>query len=124
MVVAQGGEPAAFDDSRCLPQAALRVPFVASSDGYLQQLDALTVANASIALGAGRERKGDPVDLAVGIELEAKVGSSVRKGDPIAIIHANDAGRADAAKRLLEQAISISATHVEPPPLILERLTA
>ena len=41
-------------------------------DGYIERIDALDVARASTLLGAGRERKGEPIDLAVGVVLEAK----------------------------------------------------
>jgi pyrimidine-nucleoside phosphorylase len=123
MVVAQGGDPAAFDDRAVLPRASLQMPFPAASDGFLARLDALTVAHASIALGAGRERKGDQIDLAVGIELHAKVGDAVVRGQPIATIHASDAARCAQAERLMAEAVSISASSVGAPPLILERIS-
>src|SRR5579859_2181239 len=77
MVEAQGGDARAFDDRSRLPTAGLRQPVLAEADGYVSRLDAMTVARASIVLGAGRERKGDAIDLAVGIYLEAKIGERV-----------------------------------------------
>jgi thymidine phosphorylase len=94
----------------------------AEADGYLSRLDALTIANASTLLGAGRERKGDPIDLAVGITLQAKVGDRVAGGEPIAVLHANDDARLQQAERVLKTAIQLSAAPVQPPALILERL--
>jgi pyrimidine-nucleoside phosphorylase len=123
MVVAQGGDAGAFDDLSKLPAARVRTPCVAEMSGYLGRLDALSVAKAAILLGAGRERKGDPIDLAVGIELRAKIGDEVRSGDAIAMIHANDEARAERAKALLREAVAISGERVEPPPLILERIS-
>jgi pyrimidine-nucleoside phosphorylase len=123
MVVAQRGDTRAFDDLERLPRSALQLPFVAASDGYVARLDALTVARASIVLGAGRERKGEPIDLAVGVELHAKVGDAVARGQPIATLHANNAARADEANRLLDQAITISTEPVQAGPLILERIS-
>ncbi len=122
MVVAQGGHPAAFDDCARLPTARLRHEVVAQNDGYLSNLDALTVARASIVLGAGREKKGDSIDLAVGVELLAKVGDRVKRGQPLAVLHLNDATYTDQAERLMQEAIGISDTAVDRPPLILERL--
>jgi pyrimidine-nucleoside phosphorylase len=122
MVLAQGGDPAAFDDRACLPTATLRQSVIAPCDGYLAQLDALTVARASIALGAGRERKGDPIDLAVGVELLAKVGDEVARGEPLAVLHANDATRLPDAERLIHEAIAVSDMEVAAPPLILDRI--
>jgi pyrimidine-nucleoside phosphorylase len=124
MVVAQGGDPGAFDDREQLPRATLQHAVVASQAGYLARLDALTVARASIALGAGRERKGDPIDLAVGVALEAKVGDRVERGQPLAVLHANDAARLPEAERLVLEAVQISEAPVASPPLILERLAS
>ena len=88
----------------------------------MSRLDALSVARASIALGAGRERKGDPIDLAVGVVLYAKLGDHVSRGQPMAMLHANDEARLGEAERVLRSAMSLSRAAVEPPQVILERL--
>jgi thymidine phosphorylase len=56
--------------------------------------------------------------------LEAKVGDRVGRGQPIAVLHANDESRLEEAERTLRSAIALSPTAVEPTPLILERLAA
>jgi thymidine phosphorylase len=124
MVVAQGGDPAAFEDRSRLPTASLQTPVVASTGGFVARLDALTVARAGIALGAGRERKGDPIDLSVGVALQVKLGDQVERGQTLAVLHANDAARLPEAERLLREAVTIGATAVAAPPLILERISA
>jgi thymidine phosphorylase len=55
--------------------------------------------------------------------LHARIGDEVKRGQPLATIHAGDATRSKQASDLLREAISISATHVEPSPLILERIS-
>jgi pyrimidine-nucleoside phosphorylase len=85
-------------------------------------MDALTVARASIALGAGRERKGEPIDLAVGVVLHAKVGARVARGEPLATLHANDRQRLENAARLFRASLAYSPEPVPAPPLILSRL--
>jgi pyrimidine-nucleoside phosphorylase len=124
MVEAQGGAAAAFDDLSRLPSARFQEPLLAESDGYVARLDALTVARASNLLGAGRERKGDPVDLAVGVVLEAKIGDRVERGQPLLVVHANDSHRLDEAQRLLLTGIELSPRPVQAPPLILRRVSA
>ena len=124
MIGAQGGDTRAFDDRSQLPSARLQQTVTASADGYVSKLDALTIAHASMLLGAGRERKGDPIDLAVGIVLQSKLGDGVRRGQPLAIIHANDPTRLEQAERIVEKAVEVSTEQVAPPPLILERLQA
>lgn len=122
MVEAQGGDTRAFHDRDVLPRAARRVPLLAKRDGVLARLDALSVARASILLGAGREKKGEAIDLAVGVELCAKVGDAVSRGEPLAYLHANDEGRLPEAEAALRQAVELSDAPVAPPPLILHRI--
>jgi pyrimidine-nucleoside phosphorylase len=122
MIEAQGGDTAAFDDRRKLPRAGLQRPVAAETDGYVSRFDALTVAHASTILGAGRERKDDPIDLSVGVMVEARVGDQVARGQPLATLYANDESRLAEAARVLRGAIDLSPTRVKPPPLILERL--
>jgi pyrimidine-nucleoside phosphorylase len=122
MIEAQGGDSAAFDDRARLPTARFQRPILAEEDGYLARLDALGVAHASIALGAGRERKGEPIDLAVGVVLNAKLGDAVSRGQPVAVLHANDEARLVDAERVLRGAFAFSSAAVVPPPVILERL--
>ncbi|MGI9144996.1 MAG: thymidine phosphorylase [Chloroflexota bacterium] len=124
MVVAQGGDAASFDDRARLPTARIQRQLLAEEDGYLAKLDALGVARASIALGAGRERKGEPIDLAVGVLLNAKVADFVHRGQSIATLHANDETRLPDAERALRSAMVLSPTAVEAPRVILERLAA
>ncbi len=122
MVEVQGGDTRAFDDRSSLPTARLCEPVNAPSSGYLARLDALGVARVATLLGAGREKKGDPIDLAVGLVLEAKVGDAVRAGQPLAFLHANDEARLTAAREAFLLAVDITPSPVAAPPLILERI--
>jgi pyrimidine-nucleoside phosphorylase len=124
MVRAQGGDTSSFDDPTRLPSASIQEPVLAQHAGYVARLDALTIARASNRLGAGRERKGDPIDLAVGIVLHARVGEQIEPGQPLLTIHANDARRLEDARRLVQAGIELSATPVARPPLILGRVPA
>jgi thymidine phosphorylase len=52
-----------------------------------------------VALGAGRAKKGDPIDHAVGFLILKKVGDEVREGEPLFEIHANDEEKLKEARR-------------------------
>ena len=66
MVRAQGGDPRVVDDpGSVLPAAPVRRPVVSKEGGYLRAVDAEALGRASTELGAGRKRKGDPVDPSV-----------------------------------------------------------
>ncbi len=123
MVESQGGDARAFDDRARLPAARVQRVLTAEEAGYVARLDALTVARASTELGAGRERKGDPIDLSVGVVLDVKVGDRVEHGQPLATLHANDAGRAEFAEWTLRSGIAVSHERVAPLPLVLEHIS-
>lgn len=122
MIEAQGGDTRAFDDRRHLPTARLQHVVTADASGSIARLDALTVARAATVLGAGRERKDEAIDLAVGVVLHVKIGDEVALDQHVATLHANDERRLEEAEAVLRTAIDVSAAKVTPPPLILERL--
>ncbi len=117
LVQAQGGDASYVDDPDKLPKAALIEVVTAPRSGTLEQVRARDVGEASVALGAGRAKKGDPVDHAVGFVIHHKVGDKIEKGEPLFTVHASD-------KAKLSDAIaSVSAAHVivdhPVPPLPL-----
>ena len=93
LVSAQGGDVSYVDDPDKLPKAQVVEMVKAPRSGYLVQINARIVGEAAVTLGAGRTRKGDPIDHAVGIVIHHKVGDFVEKGQPLFTIHANDPAR-------------------------------
>ncbi len=90
LVQAQGGDVSYVDDPGKLPKAKIVELVKAPQSGYLGQVDARTVGEASVFLGAGRAKKSDSIDHAVGFIVPHKVGDRVEKGEPLFWIHAND----------------------------------
>ncbi|NLV74803.1 MAG: thymidine phosphorylase [Chloroflexi bacterium] len=123
-VAAQQGDPRVADDLTLLPSAPVISELVSSQDGYIQGIDAREVGLIAGALGAGRERKGEAVDPAVGIVLHHKAGEAVSRNQPLAAIHARKTEQADAAARRLDDAIRIGDERVAPPPTVYEVLCA
>jgi pyrimidine-nucleoside phosphorylase len=117
LVRAQGGDLAYVDDPELLSKASLVEPVLAQVSGYAQQIHARLVGEASVHLGAGRLRKGDPVDHAVGILVHTKVGDKVDAGQPLFTIHANDQASLDEARQTLLEAAIICEQPVDPLPL-------
>jgi len=120
LVKAQGGDISCVDDPAKLPQAKYIEVVESPKSGYLDQVQARIIGEASVALGAGRAQKGDPVDHAVGFVIHHKVGDKLEKGQPLFTVHANN-------EKLLEEARqSILAAHgwndapVPPLPLFYE----
>ncbi len=89
MVEAQGGDPHVVDDPEAvLPKAPVVLPIDADRDGTLAAVDAEAIGSASVALGAGRIRKGDPIDPAVGLVVRCKIGDRLAAGMPVGMVHA------------------------------------
>lgn len=114
LVQAQGGDVRMIDEPDRLPQARLIEAVPASRAGWVSQVHALHVAQATLELGAGREKKEDPIDPAVGVVTHVKVGDRIEAGAPAFTIHANDEGRLARARAELEAALSISSEEVPP----------
>jgi pyrimidine-nucleoside phosphorylase len=118
LVRAQGGVPSVIERPEIMPQAQIVKEVRAFRPGYVETIDAMEVGLTVALLGAGRVRKGDPIDPAVGLVLAVKVGDCVEKGQLLYTIHANDEERLAQAERRLQDAFFFSAEPVTPPPLI------
>ena len=97
---------------------------LAEKDGYITRLDALSIGESSMHLGAGRRKKGDSIDMGAGILLEKKVGDPVKAGDVIARLYKGTrSGIGDSAIRnateLAKSAIEIAAEKPAAPKEIL-----
>ncbi|WP_075889162.1 MULTISPECIES: thymidine phosphorylase [Actinomyces] len=118
MVRAQGGDPEAP-----LPVADHLETVVAEADGFLTRLDALSVGVASWRLGAGRARKEDPVQAEAGIEILAKPGERVVRGQPLLTLHTQTPERFERARQALSGAIAIGPDAPDlPGSVVLGRI--
>jgi pyrimidine-nucleoside phosphorylase len=117
-VEAQGGDPRIVDDPSLLPQAPVCHEVRAGHDGWLQAVDAEAIGRAAAGVGAGRQRKEDAIDLAVGIDFVAEIGDEPGADGIVARVLANDDAAAEAAGRELLAALTWSETPVEAPALI------
>jgi pyrimidine-nucleoside phosphorylase len=123
LIRAQSGDPRVIDDPSRLPAAPVQLAVNAKTSGSIAAIDALEIALAGKALGAGRDRKDAPIDLAVGVVLNKKVGDPVRAGEPLAMVHARTSvGAANVVARIT--AAFTIADHAEPRPLLLRRVTS
>ena len=81
-------------------------------------MNALNIGKAAVILGAGRERKEDPIDLSVGIIVHKKIGEYVKINDPLFTIYANNQNKISIAKKEALKGIQVSKkTKIETIPL-------
>ena len=120
LVQAQGGDVSFVDDTSKFPRAEYIEVVGSPREGYLAQILARLVGEASVTLGAGRAKKSDAVDHAVGFIIHHKVGDKVGKGDPLFTIHANDAAKLAEVRDVVLAAHVFSDSPVERLPLFYE----
>lgn len=94
IVQAQGGDVRVLDDLSLLPQARVKLPVFVSDTGYIHSIDARRVGLLSVRLGAGRGRKEDTIDHAVGVRVLRHVGDHVDPSLPVAEVHAQEERKA------------------------------
>lgn len=119
MIRAQGGDP----DAK-LPVAKEQIQIRSDKDGTLSSMDAMSVGIAAWRLGAGRSKQGEKVSFGAGIEIHAKPGAKINKGDVIYTLHADDSTRFDRAQSALHDSFVISqdGSVADRLPLIIEKI--
>ncbi len=122
LVAAQGGEVGVVDHPERLARASLVETVSAPRTGYLAEVHAAEIGLSAVDLGAGRAKKTDTLDLAVGLVIHRKVGDRVKKGEPLFEVHANDADRLAVARARVLAAHRFSAQPVKPLPLFYKVL--
>ncbi len=118
MIAAQGGDQRVCDDVTLLPMAQMIKPAAARVSGYVQGMDAAQLGLCAQRMGAGRIRKEDSIDPAVGFVLHKRIGDRVEEGEPLATLYAKDENTCMAAQEALLANIYIGDTQVKPEPLI------
>ncbi|HET9214025.1 MAG TPA: thymidine phosphorylase [Gaiellaceae bacterium] len=118
-VAAQAGDPS----REALPRAATVAPVASPATGYVQAIAATGVGLAALHLGAGRVRKEDAIDHAVGIVCRAKRGDRVERGEPLAEVHARDEASAAVAVREVAACYRIGGERPGETPIVLDVLS-
>ena len=117
LVEAQGGDVSYIDDPSKFPKAEFVEVIPSPQNGYLSEVQARTVGEAAVTLGAGRAKKSDPVDHAVGFVIHHKVGDKLEAGEPLFTIHAGREDKLAEAREAVLAAHRFSAEPVEKLPL-------
>lgn len=116
LVIAQGGDVRYVDEPERLPQAKWVKTVPSPRRGYLSSINARVIGEAAVLLGAGRARKEDAIDHAVGVVVHHKVGDLVEVDEPLFTIHANHPDRLQEAVNRVLAAHTWSEEPVDPLP--------
>ena len=120
LVQIQGGDISYIENPEKFQKARYIIPVYSEEEGYVEELNAEKVGVTSVHLGAGRVKKEDGIDHAVGIWLKKKIGDKVNKGDILAYIHANDEEKGKTAVEDLKQSYKIVKKPIEIEKYILD----
>lgn len=120
LVENQGGDISYIENTEKFTKAKYKMPVGAIKTGYVQKLNAEDVGKIAMHLGAGRMKKEDDIDYAVGIELLKKVGCQVEQGETIAYIYADDEQKGREVVEKLQQTYEIGEQNVEKFADIIE----
>ncbi len=119
LVQNQGGDIEYIKNVEKFEKAKHIMPVIAKKEGYIQELNAEKIGMISVMLGAGRMKKEDNIDKAVGIILNKKISNKVKKGDILAYVHANDEQKGKEAVEEIKNIYKISEMEVEKEEIIL-----
>jgi pyrimidine-nucleoside phosphorylase/thymidine phosphorylase len=120
VVQAQGGNPQALDRFELLPNATGMREILSPRAGFVSAIMAEDIGRASQMIGAGRARKEDVIDPAVGVILEVKMGEKVDAGSVLCRLYYTGEENLDEAADLVEDAFRISGSRPDERELILE----
>ncbi|MEM6303986.1 MAG: thymidine phosphorylase [Pseudomonadota bacterium] len=123
MIAAMGG-PVGFVENwpRFLPEANVIREVPAPTDGFVATIDGEALGMAVVVMGGGRMKQEDRINPAVGLSDVVRLGSRLRQGEPLAVVHATRSDEADAAAASVRAAITMAPTAPKVPDLILERV--
>jgi thymidine phosphorylase len=122
LVECQGGDVRMVMDPSRLPRAPRVETLRAPRTAFVRSVNAEQIGVASVHLGAGREKKGDPIDHRTGIVVHAKVGDRIERGQAFADVHVAGKPGDERAIDEVRQAFRWSATRVRRRPLFLGRI--
>jgi pyrimidine-nucleoside phosphorylase len=121
LVEAQGGDTSYIDHPEKFPLAKHIRKLPAPKRGYVHTINAAMIARGVHLLGAGRDNHGK-VDHAVGVSEIKKVGTQVKQGEPLMMIHYNDEAKLEQALNYFKDAYRLAPKRPTPPPLVVERV--
>lgn len=124
LVAAQGGNPDIIANRALLPLAAIRHTVPCPAGGIVQSIDAARIGYAAMLLGAGREYKGQQIDLGAGLVMHCRIGDKLAKCQPLVTLYTADPAKVPSAAAAVAAAVALGPEKAARPKLILGTVTA
>jgi pyrimidine-nucleoside phosphorylase len=119
-IEAQGGNPAVVRNFALLPRSKYEKTIRSPHSGWIQSIDAQTIGEVAIDLGAGRKVKEDLLDLGAGLVFAVEPGDRIRQGEPLVTLYADSESKIAGVEERLIEAIRFSETPITPNPLLID----
>jgi len=116
----QNGQASQITNPSLLPRTKYQKDIYSHKKGYIKKLEAKTIGQAAMLLGAGRKKKDEHIDLSVGIVLKKKIGDEIDTGEVLATVYYNDNEKFNLIKESVQRAFHIAVTKTKVKPLILK----
>jgi pyrimidine-nucleoside phosphorylase len=123
VVATQCGDVSLFHDPAAHHLYTASRTLTATHSGYLASMDCKQVGWAVQRLGAGRAKPGDPVSAHAGIEMHAKLGDSIKAGQPLVTLFSEDLSLLDEPETMLLDTLHIAPRPPQLKPLLREVIT-
>lgn len=83
----------------------------------MRRVDCRALGLAVVALGGGRTRAEDAIDVSVGLTALAEIGQRIEAGEPLGFVHARDEATAAHAADAIRRSYVLGETGEAPPTL-------
>lgn len=115
MISAQGGDPSFLSMDRIDELCEVKEirPIYSQAEGYIASIDTEKIGSAAQMLGAGRAKKDDRIDPAVGLVMKKRLGEYVRRDEPLCMMYINNPEKAEAA--VIEFLEAFTFSNEKPP---------
>lgn len=120
LIKKQNGDISYIENPNKFEKAKYIMPIYAEKSGYIEKLDARKVGETSVTLGAGRIRKEDGIDYAVGFWFEKKIGDQIQEGDILGYVHSNNEEKGEWAVEEIKKAYKITQQPVKMENYIID----
>ena len=124
MVKSQGGDESFVYDKSKFVLAHRIVPIILDLNAddktlyYVKAIKCDLIGRAAMILGGGREKKGDAIDMSVGLSIYKKIGDTVSAGEIIGYLYGNDDIKIKEAMGLVKSSFDLSDEYIDHPDII------
>ena len=106
----QGGDPKVCDHPESLlEQGLIECRVESTADGIVTKIDTFAIGSSLVDLGGGRVKAEDEVDPSVGFCSHVRIGTAIKKGEPLGIAACRSADQADRVRDRLRSAFTVSS---------------